>query len=70
MASINVEEELFNKKAKIVENLQPTGDALMQHIQRAMLQSMYIHLNFFCHSLRFPALYISFLFRHFSYFFQ
>ena len=39
--------ELFTKKAKTVENIPPTRDALIQHAQRAMLQSMYVHLKFF-----------------------
>ena len=32
--------ELFTKKAKAVENIPPTKDALTQHAKRAMLQSM------------------------------
>ena len=43
----NCRRELFTKKAKTVENIPPTRDALIQHIRRAMLQSMYVHLNFF-----------------------
>ena len=32
--------ELFTKKAKPVENIPPTKDALVQHAKRAMLQNM------------------------------
>ena len=32
--------ELFTKKAKVVENIPPTKDALIQHAKRAMLQYM------------------------------
>ena len=34
--------EMFTKKGKAVENIPPTKDALVQHIKRAMLQSMYV----------------------------
>ena len=34
--------ELFTKKAKVVESITPTKDALIQHAERTMLQSMYV----------------------------
>ena len=32
--------EMFTKRGKAVESIPPTKDALVQHIKRAMLQSM------------------------------
>ena len=43
----NFRRELFTKKAKTGENISPTRDALIQHIQRPMIQNMYVHLKFF-----------------------